>query len=130
MTKLISVRTSGTVSVATGPAPSTSVTQQASSTISVRTDGQTVLIQKPPERTTAQVKPSQLLVRVSTTSVKTISVNSPAVGVADIIGRKIDNVRAVNEFETMINHDIFLEAAGEILLNGTDAETSGILLLL
>ncbi len=129
MSTVISVRSTGIAQIASAPIPNTSVVTQATETVSVRSEN-AVVVQGAPTETVVQSQPDTLILNVETTSVEVISVNSPAVGVADIINRQITNTRAVNEFEVMINHEMFLEATGEIVLNGTDGETAGTLLLL
>ena len=132
MSTFISVRSTGVAQIATAPAPSTSVATQATETVSVRSEG-AVVVQGAPTETVVGTEPATMVLQIATTSVSVISVNTGGAassGKADIINRIVDTVREVEEFEVMINHEMFLETAGEIRLNGTDGDTCGVLLLL
>ncbi len=132
MSTFISVRSTGVAQIATAPAPSTSVTTQATETVSVRSEG-AVVVQGAPVETVIGTEPATMVLQIATTSVSVISVNTGGAassGKADIINRLIDTERTVEPFEAMINHEMFLETTGQIVLNGTDGETVGTLLLL
>ena len=91
MSTVISVRSTGVAQIATAPIPNTSVVTQATETVSVRSDN-AVVVQGAPTETVVGTEPGVLVLNVETTSVEVISVNSPAVGVTDIINRQISNV--------------------------------------
>lgn len=132
MTTLISVRSTGVANIATAPVPNTSVVQQATETVSVRSEN-AVVVQGAPTETVVGTEPATMVLQVATTSVSVISVNtggSTGTGKVDIFNRKISSKRIVEEFEVMTSHEMFLETDGEIRLNGTDGDTCGVLFLL